>query len=142
VHRRARATWWALTIALVVAAVALLPSALADTGPRLSVRHYTIEFAGQTDDSASDYLWRWAVTICSSRAARIKLRHDKVEADAPPGMGVYATWYVDKKRAGCKRYRYYMSINYQSVRARVRVRWAGLHDTTPWVQATCLPNCP
>ena len=38
-----RAMWFALIGALVVAALAVLPSALADDGPRLSARHHTIE---------------------------------------------------------------------------------------------------
>jgi hypothetical protein len=132
-----RATWLALIVALVVAALALLPSAVADDGPRLSARHHTIEFAGETNDSDSDFRWRWAVTICSSRAARIKLRHDMAENDAPPGTGTSGSWYVRKERGGCKRYRYtYTGYNNQSVRSRVRVRWAGLRDTTPWAEAT------
>ena len=84
--------WLALIVALVVAALALLPSALADDGPRLSARHHTIEFAGETNDSDSDYRWRLAVTICSSRAARIKLRYDIANADDPPETGGYPSW--------------------------------------------------
>lgn len=91
--------------------------------------------------SEGDYEWRWAVTICSSRAARIKLRHDKVY-DPPPGSHVYASRHVNKKRAGCKRFRYYMSRNSRSVLSRVHVAWRGLRDTTRWVEATCEPNCP
>lgn len=138
-HLGARATWLAFSLALVVA-LALLPSALADDGPRLSVRHHTITFAGETDEGYYD--WRWAVTICSSGAARIKLRHDMADADAALGTGAYASWYVNKKRAGCKRYAYYAGRTSRSVRSRVRVRWRGLRDTTPWVEATCQPNCP
>ena len=130
----------AVIVALVVAALAALPSALADEGPRLSAHHHTIEFAGEDDEG--DYDWRWAVTICSSRAARIKLRHDFGDAGDRPGTGSYASWYVNKKRAGCKRYRYYTGGNYHSVRSLVRVRWRHLHDTTSWVEATCRPNCP
>jgi hypothetical protein len=127
-------------VTLVVAVLILLPSALADEGPRLSARHHTIEFAGENDEGDRD--WRWGVTICSSRAARIKLRHDTADADGPPGTGGYATWYVRKKRAGCKRYTYYVGSYHARVRSRVRLKWGRLRATTPWVEATCLPSCP
>ena len=132
--------WLALIVALVVAALALLPSALADGGPRLSARHHTVTF--HREGVEGDYVWHWAVTICSSRAARIKLRHDKAYAYRPPESYVYASWHVNKKRAGCKRYRYSMSRNSPSVRSRVHVAWRGLRDTTRWVEATCASNCP
>ena len=136
-------TWWAQTGACSFSfGVRRSPVSLepANAGPRMRAYDYAVNFVGE-DDYEADYVWHQGVTICSSRAARIKLRHQIRDANEPES-GVVASWYVTKRRAGCKRFRWSFSQNLQSVRTRVILAWHGLRVVGPWREATCQPRCP
>lgn len=139
-HFGGRAAISASIVALLVAALALAPAASANGGPRMKAYDYTVAFLGAFGEE-DDYFWRQGVTICSSRAARIRLRHEVGNATEPHSIG-FVTWYLNKRRAGCKRYRLTFDRNTFAVRSRVILSWRALRVVGPWRVATCEPRCP
>jgi hypothetical protein len=132
----APAAWFAVVVAVVAAPTVASP-ALANGGPRLSAYDYRLKSLGESDFGEGDYRWRWGVTICTSRAARVQVRTIYVDGDNP-GAGAIVGFAVAEQRAGCKRHRLYSSgPNFVNLRSRLRLAWHGLHVKSPWRTATC-----
>jgi hypothetical protein len=132
----ARAAPFVATLALLAAVLVLVPAASANGGPRLKAYDYALAFVGE--DEEGDYIWRYGYTMCTSHAARVKERF-LIGAE---GAVLFTVDYLDKRKAGCKRYRSYFDQNVREVRARVRLWWRGLRVIAPWREATCEPRCP
>jgi hypothetical protein len=77
--------------------------------------------------------------MCTSHAARVKVRFLISAHDGDS----FSVFYLDKRKAGCKRYRVTFGQNVFEVRARVRLWWRGLRVVGPWREATCelSPDC-
>lgn len=131
----ARAVPLVSTVALLAATVFFAPAAGANGGEperRLSAHRYTLAVVGERGEE-SDLIWRYGFTMCTSHAARVKVRF----LIGARGAVSFSVFYLEKRRAGCKRYRVYFDQNVSEVRARVRLWWRGLRVISPWREATC-----
>jgi hypothetical protein len=130
-----RAAWLAVIVA-VVAPLAVPSPALGSARPKFYAHHYVFKSLGEGGEEG-DYQWAWGVTICTSRAARIRIRDIMVEADVEDSVGI-GSLSVVKQKAGCKRHRLYsLGPNFRTVRSRLHLTWGHRRIEGPWRSATC-----